>query len=73
MRHRVSVRLTRDLADWLAETAQRTGLSQGRIIRDLLEKGRGGLPGRRFMRLAGSVRGPRELSLCNGFFAMMKG
>jgi hypothetical protein len=63
----ITVRLTKQLATWLAATAERTGLSQGRIVRDQLEKAKAAGRGRAFMRLAGSVRGPRDLSSRKGF------
>ena len=67
MSHTLSFRLTSELAAWLEETAARTGVSQGRIIREQLERARSGGPVRPFMRLAGSIRGPRDLSSRRGF------
>jgi hypothetical protein len=66
MGHTLTVRLSKELADWLEDTSVRTGVSQGRLVRDQLEKARAG--GKRsFMRLAGRVRGPRNLSARKGF------
>ncbi len=62
----ITVRLTPDLAEWLEETAGRTGVSQGKIVRDELARARAGAA-RPFMRLAGTVRGPRDLSARKGF------
>jgi hypothetical protein len=67
MGHTITVRLTKELAAWLEDVATRTGVSQGRIVRDQLERARAGGPGRSFMRLAGSVRGARDLSSRKGF------
>lgn len=67
MRHTISVRLDSDLAEWLHETAERTGVPQGRIIREQLEQARAARPAPSFMRLAGSARGPRDLSARKGF------
>ena len=67
MGHTITVRLTRQLAAWLAATAERTGVSQGRIVREQLEKARAGGRDRPFMRLAGRMRGPRNLSSRKGF------
>ena len=67
MSHTITVRLSKDLADWLEETAARSGVSQGRIIRDQLEQSRSGAGTKRFMKLAGSVSGPRDLSARKGF------
>jgi hypothetical protein len=60
------VRLTKELADWLAEQARRTGVSQGKLIRDQLEQARAAAD-KPFMRLAGVVRGPKDLSTRKGF------
>ena len=67
MSHTLTIRLTKELADWLAETASRTGMSQGQTVREQLEKARAAGAGQPFMRLAGSVSGPRNLSLRKGF------
>jgi hypothetical protein len=67
MSHTITVRLTKALAEWLERTAAATGQSQGQIVRSQLEKARTGRPGRPFMRLAGTVRGPRDLSSRQGF------
>jgi hypothetical protein len=67
MSHTITVRLTRELAEWLEETAARTGVSQGRIIREQLERARRERSGRAFMRLAGSIKGARDLSSRKGF------
>ena len=67
MSHTVTVRLDPELATWLERTAARTGVSQGKLIRDQLEKAKAASGGQAFMRLAGSVRGPRDLSSRKGF------
>jgi hypothetical protein len=67
MGHTITVRLPKDLAQWLEETAAKSGVSQGRIIRDHLERSRSGGPARGFMKLAGAVAGPRGLSKRKGF------
>jgi hypothetical protein len=66
MGHTLTIRLDKDLAAWLETESRRTGVSQGKIVRDQLEKARSGSV-RPFMRLAGSVRGPRDLSRRKGF------
>ena len=55
------------LAGWLEDTAKRTGVSQGQIIREQLEKAKSGSPSLSFMHLAGRVRGTRNLSQRKGF------
>ena len=67
MSQTITVRLTKDLSEWLEKTATRTGRSQGQLIREQLEKARAANANRSFMRLAGSVRGPRNLSHRKGF------
>ena len=64
--HTFTVRLTPELADWLATTAKKTGVPQGKIVRDQLEKARAS-EDKSFMRLAGIVAGPRDLSSRKGF------
>ena len=66
MSHTFTIRLTPELAEWLATTAQKTGLAQGKIIRDQLEKARAAEQ-QAFMRLAGAISGPWNLSLRKGF------
>ena len=67
MSHTITIRLTKELAAWLEYVAAKTGVSQGKIVRDQLEKARAGAPRQSFMRLAGSVRGARDLSSRKGF------
>lgn len=66
MSHTITIRLTPELAEWLKEVSARTGVSQGRLIREQLEKARGG-EARPFMKLAGAMRGPDDLSTRRGF------
>jgi hypothetical protein len=66
MSHTITIRLSKDLASWLERVAAETGVSQGQVIRDQLEKVKANTP-RAFMRLAGSVRGPKDLSTRKGF------
>lgn len=67
MSRTLSIRLTRDLADWLEQAAARSGVSQGRLVREGIEKLRAATGSKGFMRLAGAVRGPRGLSRRKGF------
>lgn len=66
MRNTLSVRLPEDLAEWLSDTARKTGVPQGRIVREQLEKARTSQK-RPFLRLAGTVNGPSDLSSRKGF------
>lgn len=67
MGHTITVRLPKELATWLQQLAEETGLPQGRIVRDQLEKARATTRTRAFMRLAGTVHGPKDLSSRKGF------
>ena len=67
MGHTITIRLTKELAQWLEDYAKRTGVSQGQIVRDQLEKAREGADDRAYMRLAGSIKGAKDLSSRKGF------
>ena len=66
MSNTLTVRLPDELADWLAQTARKTGVPRGRIIRQELEKARSS-EARPFLRLAGAMSGPKDLSSRKGF------
>lgn len=66
MSNTITVRLSTDLAEWLEETARQAGVPKGKIIRDELEKARKS-EGQPFLRLAGVVTGPADLSTRKGF------
>jgi hypothetical protein len=63
----LTIRLTKELAIWLERVAARTGVSQGQIVREQLEKAKARPGTQPFMRLAGSVRGAKDLSSRKGF------
>jgi uncharacterized protein (DUF1778 family) len=63
----LTIRLTPDLAEWLADAAKRAGTSQGKVIRVQLQRAREKAANQSFMRLAGVARGPRDLSSRKGF------
>lgn len=67
MSHTITIRLSRELAAWLQETATRAGVSQGQLVREQLEKAKSATPGKSFMRLAGIMRGPKDLSQRKGY------
>jgi hypothetical protein len=66
MSHTITIRLTKELAEWLEGAARTTGRPQGSLVRDQLEKARGG-DKQVFLRLAGAVSGPKNLSSRKGF------
>ncbi len=63
----LTVRIDDALDAWLVETAKKRGISKGKLVRDQLELGRQGSLDRPFMRLAGVVLGPPDLSRRKGF------
>ncbi len=67
MSQTITIRLNKELAAWLEETASRTGVSQGRIVREQLEKAKMAKADKPFMRLAGIMRGPKDLSQRKGY------
>ncbi len=67
MRQTITVRLSNDLAAWLESTAAKSGVSQGKLVRDQLEKARTSNGAQAFMRWAGAIRGPKNLSKRKGF------
>ncbi len=67
MSQTITVRLTQELARWLEQASKRSGMPRGRIIREQLEKARASGGEQSFMRLAGTVRGARDLSARKGF------
>ena len=67
MSQTVTVRLPKELATWLEQTSKRSGIPRGRIIREQLEKARDTGAEQSFMRLAGTIRGVRDLSKRKGF------
>ena len=67
MSHTITIRLSKELAEWLVETARRTGVPQGKLVRDQLEKAKAVAGSRPYMRWAGCVNGPKDLSTRKGF------
>jgi predicted transcriptional regulator len=61
MSHTISIRLTPELAEWLETTARKTGVPQGRIVRQQLELAKCAAD-KPFMQHAGAVDGPKDLS-----------
>jgi hypothetical protein len=69
MSNTITVRVTKALSDWLQQKSRGTGISQGQIVREQLERLRHTDKGtKKFMRLAGAVKnGSRNLSTRKGF------
>ncbi len=62
----IAIRLTPELAEWLEATSRKTRVPQGRIVRQQLELAKTSAD-KPFMRLAGKVEGPKDLSRRKGF------
>jgi hypothetical protein len=67
MSNTITIRLPEDTIEWLRETSKNTGVPVGRIVRDELDAARSRRKAQRFMRLAGSFSGPRNLSTRKGY------
>ena len=67
MSNTLSIRLPKELAQWVQQTAKQTGLTQGEVVRQQLEKARSSNAKKPWMALAGATRGPRDLSTREGF------
>ena len=67
MSNTLSIRLPKELSQWVKQTAESTGLTQGEVVRQQLEKARSTAASQPWMALAGKTRGPRDLSTREGF------
>lgn len=68
MSHTLTIRLTNELLAWLKETAHRTGIPVGRLIREQLEMAKAKSGKQRFLRHAGAITGgPADVSSRKGF------
>jgi predicted DNA-binding protein len=67
MSNTITIRLPEDLAEWLSEVARRTGVPVGRIVREQLQRLKNEQDSQPYMRLAGKVKGPPDLSTRKGF------
>lgn len=63
----MTVRIDDELDKWLEEAARKRGVSKGKLVRDQLERGRKMGAEKPFMRLAGAIDGPSDLSVRKGF------
>jgi predicted DNA-binding protein len=66
MGNTLTVRLPTELAEWLNQTARKSGMARGQIVRMELERARKSSK-QVFLRLAGAVDGPVDLSTRKGF------
>jgi len=66
MSNTLTVRLPRNLAEWLDQTARKPGVPRGQIVRAELDRARKSSK-QAFLRLAGAVEGPPNLSVRKSF------
>ncbi|MEI9961228.1 MAG: hypothetical protein WDM76_08925 [Limisphaerales bacterium] len=68
MSQTITVRLGKELSSWLEETASRTGMSQGQIVRNQLEKAKDPKSDKPFMRWGWSYQRPKKSFFAQRFF-----
>ena len=67
MVRKITVRLAEDLAEWLGKWARETGVPASRIVREQLRRAKVEQESKPYMRYAGKIKGPRDLSTRKGF------
>ena len=67
MGNTLTVRLPEEMIAWLKETSRRTGIPVGRLIREQLESAKEQSGKQSFMRHAGTMSGPPDLSSRKGY------
>lgn len=67
MSQTLTVRLSKELADWLKDASRTLGVPMARIVRGHLERARTQELDRPYLRLVGKLSGPPDLSSRNGF------
>jgi predicted DNA-binding protein len=67
MGNTITIRLPEELAEWLRSTARKTGLPVGRLVRDQLELAKRETGDKPFLRYAGVMSGPPDLSSRKGY------
>jgi len=66
MSRTLTIRLTPEQDDWLEAASRQTGLAQGRLVREQMDRARQ-TSKQRFLRLVGMASGPHDLSTGKGF------
>ena len=67
MSNTITIRLPEELAAWLKSTARKTGVPVGRLVRDQLELAKRETGDKPFLRYAGVMSGPADLSSRKGY------
>lgn len=63
----ITIRLTEELAMWLKSTARKTGVPVSKLVRDHLERAKQETGDKPFLRYAGIMSGPPDLSSRKGY------
>jgi predicted DNA-binding protein len=63
----VTIRLTEELAAWLRTTARKTGVPVSQLVREHLERAKLDTAEKPFLRFAGIMSGPSDLSSRKGY------
>jgi hypothetical protein len=67
MEDTITIRVTSDLSAWLKSTARKTGIPVSRLIREQLERAKRETGEKPFLRYAGIMSGPPDLSSRKGY------
>ena len=67
MGNTITIRLPEELATWLKSTARKTGIPVGRLVREELERAKREKGDKPFLRYAGIMSGPPDLSSRKGY------
>jgi predicted DNA-binding protein len=67
MSNTITIRLPEALAAWLKSTARKTGVPVGRLVREELERAKRENGDKPFLRYAGVMSGPADLSSRKGY------
>ena len=67
MSNTLTIRLPEEMLEWLKETSRKTGIPVGRLVRDKLEAAKELSGKQKFMRHAGTITGPPDLSSRKGY------
>ncbi len=67
MGNTITIRLPEELAAWLKSTSRKTGVPVGRLVREELERAKRENSDKPFLRYAGIMSGPPDLSSRKGY------
>ncbi len=67
MNKTLTISLTPQLAEWLAQTAEKTARTEEKVAQQQLEEARIAMKMRPWLAYAGCVEGPEDLSMREGF------